>query len=650
MALFKLLPRTLKGRQSCSFISINRFSFSSPEDAAAERRRRRRLLGMPLLSALGDIPRPSAPDQPPVRKPQASPSIPKLPEAASSLSGPRLLLHNNILSLLRSGDIQEAILLVRHSVYSNCRPTIYTVNAVLSALLNESLHSELLSLHRFVIQAGIVPSVVTHNLLIQSYIDSCKLDLAISYYRFLCRDLPLLPSPSTYRILVKALLSASKMQEALQLKDEMNTLMEPDIEVYNLLMSELVDSGDPDGALALYEELTGKLGENLKSFGGIVHGSLMKAYFKKGMQKEALELYDSVLGKEGSQLRFTAQSYNSILDAFFKNGKFEESFSLFERMMAEHCPPRRLSVNLESFTLMVDGYCATGMFKEAIDLFRKINEKKITADVLAYNNLIGKVGQNGMVVVAEELYREMREHDVKPNEHTFALLMEACFVAQRIEDAIQFFSEMANSGVEPGTLAYNTVLCGLVKAGNPAEAKAFFDRMMEKEVKRDLLSYEVLLKAFCDSNRLDDLFVVVRALLMDKNVVFKPQMKELVEDAARGEQMEGELARLYDEVEKEKKDALVRAAEEKLRADALSKEERLRKRAEAKAKQAATTKITKEHIEMHIKRFSLNNIEEKEDVPHFGGIFGNGGGPPKQVSDCIGSSEVFKVRNADNSA
>ncbi|KAL0925343.1 hypothetical protein M5K25_003664 [Dendrobium thyrsiflorum] len=625
MVFFKLLPRGLIRRRSFILSLVSQFSFSSPEDAAAERRRRRRLLGMPPPSSLGDIPRPSPPDQPPLRKAQTSPSIPKLPEPASSLSGPRLLLHNNVLSLLRSGDLQEADLLVRHSVYSSCRPTIYTVNAVLSALLGESLHSDLLALHRFVNQAGIAPTVVTHNLLIQSYIDSRKLDLAVSYYRFLCRDLPLHPSPSTYRILVKALLSASRMEEALQLKDEMIAMMKPYLEVYNLLISWLVDNGDPDGALALYEELTGKLGENLKSFGGIVDGSLMKAYYKKGMEKEALELYNSALGKEGSPFRFSVQSYNSVLDAFCKNGKFEEALPLFERMMGEHCPPRRLSVNLESFTLMVDGYCATGRFKEAIDVLRKTGEKKISADTLSYNNLIRKLGQNGMVVEAEELYREMSEYGIKPNELTFVLLMEACFGANRIEDAIRYLSDMDDAGVEPETLAYNTVLCGLVKVGNLTEAKVFFDRMMEKEVKRDLVSYEVLLKAFCVSNRWDDVFGVVRALLMDRKMVFQPQIRELVEDAARREKMEGELARLYDEVEKEKEDALARAAEDKARADALSRDERLRKRAEAKAKQAATTKITKEHIEMHIKRFSLNNVEEKQDVPLFGGIFGNGG-------------------------
>ncbi|KAK8939113.1 Pentatricopeptide repeat-containing protein [Platanthera zijinensis] len=632
MAYLKLLPLVPRSRQSHLLSFVSRFSFSSPEAAATERRRHRRLLGMPPPSPLIDIPFPSPPGQTPARKTQVIPSIPKLPDPATSLSGPRLHLHNNILTLLRSGDLHEASLLIRHSVYSNCRPTICTVNAVLSALLAESRHTDLVALHRFVNQAGIAPSIVTHNLLIQCYIDSCKLDVALSYYRFFSRQLPLLPSRSTYRILVKALISASRIEEALQLKDEMIAMIELDLEVYNLLLSGLVDGGDPDRALVLYEELREKIGDNPKDSGFTICGSLMKAYFKKGMKEEALELYNSVLGEEDSQFRFDPQCYNSILDALCRNSRFEEALALFEKMMADHCPPRRLSVDLESFTLMVDGYCAAGRFEEAMDVFGKTGEKKISADTSAYNNLIKNLGQNGMVAEAEELYRGMSIHGIKPNEQTFAFLMEACFAVDRIEDATQYLSEMADSGIEPGTLAYNTVLCGLVKEEKLADAVVFFDRMIEKEVKRDLVSYEVLLKAFCDSDGLDHVLKVARALLMDKNVVFTQHTKEILEAAARRGQMEEELVKLYDEVEKEKEDEVVREAEEKARLAALAREERLGKRAEAKAKQAATTRITKEHIEMHIKRFSLGNVGEgKQDLPSLGGVSWNGGGLLKQI-------------------
>ncbi|PKA54404.1 Pentatricopeptide repeat-containing protein [Apostasia shenzhenica] len=643
MAFSKLRSPALRFRKLQPLPFVRRFSFSSPEEAAAERRRRRSLLGMPPPSPLGDIPAPPPPGRHSAVKPKVNPNIPNLPDSDAALTGARLLFHNNILTLIRSGDLQEADLLVRHSIYSNCRPTIFTVNTVLSALLRQSLHSEFLSLHRFVNQAGIAPTVFTHNLVMQCYIDRSQLDLAVDHYRFFCRSLPLLPSPTTYRVLVKALVEASRLEEALQLKEEMIGTIDPDPCVYSLLMDGLIDNGDPDRALALYDELKEKLSnDDPKSLVGIVNGSLIRAHFKKGDEGKAMQVYNSVLG-DGSKFKFSAQSYNFILNALNKNGKFEEALALFDRMMGEHCPPRRLAMDLESFNIMVDGYCDAGKFKEAIEVFSKMREKNCMSDAFSYNNLIKQLGKTGMVAEAVELYREMRESGIKPNESTFVFLMEAFFVADRVEDATRYLDEMVEVGVDPGTSAYNAAFSGLVNAGKLYEAKGYFDRMMEKGVKPNLMSYEVLLQAFCEAGRFDYVLVVVRGITMDDGVVFGPQLRELVEFTARREQREEELARLYDEVKKEKEDAMAKAAEEKSREEALAREERLRKRAEAKAKQAATTKITKEHIEMHIKS-SLLNMNKREDAPHLAGISFNEG-PLKHYTNNYFTSQEFKVSN-----
>ncbi|KAG0484738.1 hypothetical protein HPP92_008817 [Vanilla planifolia] len=642
MALPKLLPMAQRSFKSFPFYSVRFFSLSSPEEAALDRRRRHRFLGMAPPSPLSEIPLPPPPGQHPVQKTIVCPSVPKLPEPVSVLSGSRLNLHNNILSLLRSGDLQEASLLVRHSVYSNCRPTIYTINAVLSALLREKLQAELLALHRFVIQAGIVPNIVTHNLIIQCYVDRRRLDLAIEYYRFFCRELPLLPSPTTYRILIEALVDASRIEDALQLNEEMVSMIKPDAEVYNLLMSTLVDNGDPERALRLYEELKEKLDEDPKDIHGTIRGGLMKAYFKKGMDCEAMELYNSVIGEECSWFKFSARNHNSVLDALCQNGKLEEALALFEKMMSEHSPPVRVSVDLESFKLIANGFCATGRFKEAINVFGKIGEKNISADTLTYNNLIRKLAENGMLAEAEELHRQMCEHGVKPNELTFVLLMETCFSIEKIEDVTRYFNVMVESGLQPGSLTYNMILTGFVKAGRLDEARVYFNEMLEKELKWDLASYEILLEAFCEVDRLEDVLIVVKALMMDDGMVFRPEMVELVEAAARRAKKEEELVKFYDEVDKEKEEALIRAAEEKARLDALDREERLRKRDEAKAKQAATTKITKEHIEMHIKRNLLSNMEERQDAPLLSGISWNGS-QLRQVSDNVTLTEGFNI-------
>ncbi|PKA61195.1 Pentatricopeptide repeat-containing protein [Apostasia shenzhenica] len=608
------LPFHGGGRLRIAAPPLRLLSFATPEEAAAERRRRKRRLRIePPLSSFRHQPSP----RPPPSSKSPNPNAPKLPETMSALAGNRLNLHNRILTHIRENDLEEASLLVRHSIYSNCRPTIFTCNAVLAALLRQCRYSDLLSLHRFITQASVVPTVITHNLLLQAYCDCRKTDTALEHYRLIVKDdAALNPSPTTYRILVKGLIDNNKVDQAVDLKNDMLSkgICPPDPIVYNLLMTGFLNNDEPDRVLDLFQELKEKLGvgDGGIIYDGIVYGNLMKGYFKKGEDKEAMNLYDLVLG-EGSKVRFGAVSYNLVLDALAKNRRLDEAIGLFERMMKEHDPPKRIAVNLGSFNVMVDGFCLAGLFEEAMDVFkRRMGERTCSPDVLSYNNLIDQLGKNGFVAEAEELFKQMGERGFNPDEYTYVLLVESCFGAGRPDDAVDYFNKMVESGLRPNANAYNKVLGGLASIERLDEARGFLDRMAEREVPRNVQSYEMLLNAFCEAARLNDALKTLKDLLMDEGVSLSEEMKELVEGALRKQGRAEELGKLFEEVEREKAEAAARAAEEKERAEALAKEEEERKKAEAAAKEAAAARASAAAIEAVLGRKKKTESKEEE--------------------------------------
>ncbi|KAG0459862.1 hypothetical protein HPP92_022990 [Vanilla planifolia] len=648
---FLVQMRTLKPFSN-PFLGASRlrhFSFATPEEAAAERRRRKRRLRIePPLSSLRQ--------QPVQRRSPSSkspnPNAPKLPEPMSALTGNRLNLHGRILTLIRENDLDEASLLVRHSIYSNCRPTVFTCNAVLSALLRQCRYSDLLSLHRFITQASVAPTVITHNLLLQAYCDCRKIDTALEHYRLMVKeDAPLNPSPSTYRILIKGLVENNKVDQAVDLKNEMITkgFCAPDPVVYNLLMTGFVRNDEPDRVLELFEELKEKLGVGGGGIiaDGIVYGNLMKGYFKKGMEKEAMDLYEEVLG-EDSKVRFGAVSYNLVLDALAKNGRLDEAIGLFERMMREHNPPKRITVNLGSFNVMIDGFGLAGRFEEAIDVFkRRMAEKNCTPDVLSYNNLINLLGMNGLIVEAEEAYKEMGERGINPDEYTYVLLIESCFKAGNPNDSLNYFDKMVESGLRPNANAYNKIIEGLLNVERLDEARGFLDQMLEREVKPNVMSYEMLLQAFCKVARLDDALKVLRDLLMDEDLSLGSEMKELVLEALRKDGRQEEFARLLEDVEREKAEAAARAAEEKERAEALAKEEEERKKAEKAAKEAAAARASAAAIDAVLgRRKSADNKEDEKEPSQVTGGTDEAKAGDKASADGVSANEVLPGSNS----
>ncbi|OAY68767.1 Pentatricopeptide repeat-containing protein [Ananas comosus] len=518
LPLLPLLPRR---RPLPAAAGVRLLSFATPEEAAAERRRRKRRLRIePPLSH-----RPQ-PQQQRIPKPQSNPNAPKLPEPVSALAGNRLNLHNRILTLIRENDLDEAALLTRHSIYSNCRPTAFTCNAVLNALLRQARYADLLSLHRFITQASVAPTVVTHNLLLQAYCDCRKTDIALEHFRLLLKDdSPVLPSPTTYRILAKGLVDNSKLDQAVELKDGMleKGFVAPDPLVYNFLMGGFVRANEPEKVISLFEELKEKLGGGM-IYDGTPYGNLMKAYFMKGMEEEAMVCYSEVLG-EGSKVRFGAVSYNSVLDALGRHGKLDDAIKLFDRMIKEHDPPRRIAVNLGSFNVMVVAFCIAGRFNDAIKVFGEMGERKCTPDTLSYNNLIDQLGKNQLVGQAEE-----------------------------------------------------------------------FD-----------------------------------------------EMKELLEGALRKVGREEDIAKMYEDVEREKAERAARAAEEKARAEALAREEEERKKAEAAAKEAAAARASQAAIEAVLGRRKEAAKEESPD----GGSNPEDGGILKRLGIANGPAEEKRAENGN---
>ncbi|KAK7317128.1 hypothetical protein RJT34_01101 [Clitoria ternatea] len=544
-------------RRTPPSVSLRFLSFSSPEEAAAERRRRKRQLRIePPLSALNrsqTAPKPQSNSQSPPY--YLNPNNPKLPEHVSALAGSRLNLHNRILTLIRENDLDEAALYTRHSIYSNCRPTIFTINAVLAALLRQSRYSDLLSLHRFITQAGVVPNIITHNLVFQTYLDCRKPDTALEHYKQFLNDAPMNPSPTTYRVLIKGLVDNSKLDRALDIKAEMDSRgFSPDPLVYHYLMLGHSRVSDADGILGLYEELREKMGGVVED--GVVFGCLMKGYFLKGMEKEALECYEEALNKK----KMSAVGYNSMLDALSKNGKFDEALKLFDRMMREHDLPKRLSVNLGSFNVVVDGYCAQGRFKEAMQVFRNMGEYRCRPDTLSFNNLIEHLCDNGMMAEAEEVYGEMEGKGVNPDEFTYGLLMDTCFRENRPDDAAGYFKKMVESGLRPNLAVYNRLVDGLVKVGKIDEAKSFFE-LMVKKLKMDVASYQFMMKVLSDQGRWDEMLQIVDTVLDDTAVDFDEEFQEFVKGELRKEGREEDLTKLMEDKERQRAEAKAKEAE-----------------------------------------------------------------------------------------
>ena len=100
---------------------------------------------------------------------------------------------------------------------------------------------------------------------------------------------------------------------------------------------------------------------------------------------------------------------------------------------------------------------------------------------MSYGILIKGYGQVKKVGIALEMYREMKEKGLKPNEVTYGCLIDACVNNYELDRALSIFGEMKRQGTPPNTIIYTTLIKGFSRRKDLESALNLYTTM-----KRDM--------------------------------------------------------------------------------------------------------------------------------------------------------------------
>ncbi|KAK8946886.1 Pentatricopeptide repeat-containing protein [Platanthera zijinensis] len=469
------------------------FGFSSLEEAAAERRRRKRQLRI----------------EPPTRRdsgairPARDPNAARLPDSTASLVGPRLSLHNRIQTLIRAGNLDAASAQARHALFSPIRPTVFTCNAVMSSILRARRFDDVFALfHFFFSQQNIIPNIVSHNILISAHCDAGQVDKALLVYRQILLTAPFPASIFTYRYLTKGLVDSGRIADAVSLLREMiNRGHSTDALVYDTIIAGFIHLNNMEMAIEFFNELR----EQCPVYDGVVHATLMEGYWKLGMDKEAMDCYQSLLDL---RFRMHPATCNVLLETLLKHGKAADAQNLFDQMLDEHKPPVFMGINADTYNIMINHCFKEGKFAEAIEVFHSTGVKPLPKDIARYKFIIEKLCANGLVEDAVKLFDELLSQSLEPDAATYSFFADAYFSDDddRIEDAVVFFYKMVSGGeaaLKAAGAFCHQILNGLVNSGCMSQAMDVFGKMKEAGMTPNAANYEVLIAGLCKEGNLD---------------------------------------------------------------------------------------------------------------------------------------------------
>lgn len=248
---------------------------------------------------------------------------------------------------------------------------------------------------------------------------------------------------------------------------------ESDLSVANCLLTMYVKCGEIQHARELFDEMTEK---DLITWNAMISG-----YAQNGLARHVLELYHEM---KLTKIRSDPVTLLAVLSACANLGA--QSIGAQVERQTEHYG---FSSNPFLTNALINMYARCGNLVKARAIFDRMAERS----VISWTAIIGGYGIHGQGDIALNLFDEMIQSGIRPDETVFVTVLSACSHAGLTDEGLKYFEAMEMKyGLQPGPEHYSCLVDLLGRAGRLKEA---MDLIKSMKVKPDGAVWGALLGA-----------------------------------------------------------------------------------------------------------------------------------------------------------
>ncbi|KAJ7558666.1 hypothetical protein O6H91_04G050500 [Diphasiastrum complanatum] len=199
-----------------------------------------------------------------------------------------------------------------------------------------------------------------------------------------------------------------------------------------------------------------------------------------GQTMKALELFKEMKRQSITPDKFT---FVQVLRAYSASGSHKEG-KFFHREITQS------GYELDPFVAnhLIDMYCKCGALEDAFEIFNKLP----SCDVVTWTAMIMGCVKCGQGERAIDLYQEMWQKNVQPDEVTFTGVIKACASIGALEAGRQVHAQAIEKGYDFDIFVASCLVDMYTKCGSVAEASKVFNKMPA----HDLVSWSTMIVAY----------------------------------------------------------------------------------------------------------------------------------------------------------
>lgn len=253
------------------------------------------------------------------------------------------------------------------------------------------------------------------------------------------------PNAVSYESVVKAMCNggepvrAYKIVAMMEAADGSKRIL-PTPSTYNILLCSLVEKGRWSKVVDVVDRM-----EQHEILGvGEAVDAAVEAVERGGHWEAALSLLE--------RLQATEEAYSAVMAALGSSRRWGAAVEVLDAM-----PEDLRCISTVNSAITALGY--GGLWEKALEVFESLDARRLRANDVTFARLITCLDRGDQWDKAVAMEAQMQEaHGVQPTEQVYIALLQAHASGHQWEEALRLLSEMRSRGIPPTTTAYHAAI------------------------------------------------------------------------------------------------------------------------------------------------------------------------------------------------
>jgi len=200
--------------------------------------------------------------------------------------------------------------------------------------------------------------------------------------------------------------------------------LRPDEVTLSCMLDALVNGGSVASAVDLFETWRSHVTPNT-----VMYSTLLKGYASTGEPQKAMALYEEM---EAAGLPMNLVSYSTLIDVQARAGNLDQAVALLKKMEKDGCKPNCITISA-----LVKGYCMKGDLGSAFGIFRDLHARGLAPDIILMNMLLDGCVQHNRFKLADQLIAEIPQYCLEPTSATISIIVKLWGKRRHVDKAFE---------------------------------------------------------------------------------------------------------------------------------------------------------------------------------------------------------------------